>query len=74
MNISESNDRSGASPDSADAELKLIAKEAAEALEEEWTLGEASRFCDDPPDWDYAETDEIAAKLLPFFIRAKHSE
>ncbi len=60
---------------SADAELrlKLISKEAAAALEEEWSIGDASQFCDDLPDWDSAETDEIAAKLLPFFIRAHES-
>lgn len=37
------------------------ATKAAEAIKAEWKIGTYSRFCDDAPDFDEAETEEIAA-------------
>lgn len=50
-------------------ELNKLAAEAAEALEEAWSIGESSIFCDES-DWDSATTEEIAEKLKPFLLRA----
>ena len=36
------------------------AMKAAAAICEEYEVGTSSRFCDDPPDWDSAEPEEIA--------------
>jgi hypothetical protein len=54
-------------------QLNELALEAARALADEWQIGRISRFCDDPPDWDAAEEQEIASKLKPFLIRAATS-
>ena len=51
--------------------IEELAKEAVEALKDEWEIGTSSRFCDDPPDWDSASDEDIAAKLIPFLERAK---
>ena len=36
---------------------------AAKALEEKYSIGTSSPFCDDPPDWDSATTEEIAVVI-----------
>ncbi len=51
-------------------ELNKLAREAAEALEDEWEIGESSAFCDDELDWFSASPDEIAEKLKPFLLQA----
>lgn len=48
-----------------------LSKEAEKAFKENWDIGTGSRFCDEPPDFDYASEDEISEALLPFFRRAK---
>lgn len=44
----------------ADTNQKDTATKAAEAIQAEWSVGTFSRFCDDPADFDSAETNEIA--------------
>lgn len=51
-------------------ELEQLAKEAASALTDKWEIGTASRFCDDPPEWDSVSDEDISATLLPFLERA----
>ena len=46
---------------SEETKPKDAATRAAEALQEEWSIGTHSQFCDDAPDFDAAETEEIAA-------------
>lgn len=50
-------------------ELEKLAIEAAKALQDEWSIGESSVFCDEV-DWDSASVEEIAEKLKPFLLRA----
>jgi hypothetical protein len=37
------------------------ARRIAEALLEHYDVGTSSRFCDDPPEWDEATVEEVAA-------------
>lgn len=48
-------------------ELFELSKEAAQELSYEWAIGNFSRFCDEPADFDSAPVEEIANRLLPFF-------
>lgn len=46
-----------------------MAMKAAKELKEEWEIGTFSQFCDEG-DWDSASDEEIAKKLMPFFVKA----
>lgn len=39
------------------------AKRAAETVCNKWSVGEASQFCDDRPDWDSADPGEVASVI-----------
>jgi hypothetical protein len=41
--------------------MSHLARRIAEALLEHYDVGTSSRFCDDPPDWDEATVEEVAA-------------
>lgn len=52
------------------SKLDELAREAAAHLLEKWEIGAASQFCDEPPDFERASADEVAAELLPFLMLA----
>jgi len=37
-----------------------LALKIAQVIHEEYSVGTASRFCDEPADWDEADDDELA--------------
>jgi hypothetical protein len=50
--------------------IDQLALEAAKALSEKWSVGKFTHFCDDAPDFDSAEIQELAELLAPFLRRA----
>lgn len=46
------------------AEVKRRAEAAVDAITEKYSVGTSSRFCDDPPDWDSAEREELIALVI----------
>jgi len=50
-------------------ELRLIARQATEKLEDQWSIGKFSSFCDER-DYDTADSEEIIKVLLPFLQKA----
>lgn len=44
----------------SDQKLNEAATAAAKALQDKWSIGGYSRFCDDAPDFEPASTEEIA--------------
>lgn len=53
-------------PDNTDI-LSKKATKAAEALQEKFSIGTFSQFCDEPADFDSAETEEIAEIIRQCF-------
>lgn len=48
----------------SDQKLNEAATTAAKALQDKWSVGSYSRFCDDAPDFEPASTEEIARLIL----------
>lgn len=46
-----------------------LAQELTEALEAEWQIGTSSQFCDDPADWDSADTADILKLIEPIIAK-----
>jgi hypothetical protein len=43
---------------------------AAQEICNKWSVGESSRFCDDPPDFDLAESSDVAVVIWSEYQRA----
>lgn len=50
-------------------ELEALAKQVAKELHYEWRIGNWNPFCDST-DWQSAEEEEVAKRILPFLEKA----
>lgn len=46
-----------------EAQAGALALRIAEALTDKWQVGESTVFCDDPPDWETADAEDVAAVI-----------